>query len=139
MSQADTHAQENVEIAKRANDAENGRDLNAFAELATEDVEWFPSIAGGLDRGGYKGREGMERYYQEYDEMWDSFTSYIDEYRAVGDTVVALGRIEGKGRGSGVPVSTPVGTVIEFRDGKISRARVYRDHDEALRAAGLEG
>ncbi len=139
MSTADTEAQENVEIVKRAFDAENRRDLSLFAELCTDDVEWFPSIAGGLDRGGYKGREGIERYYLEYDEMWDGFTSYVDEYRPVGDTVVALGRIEGKGRGSGVPVSMRVGTVIEFRDGKISRARVYRDHGEALRAAGLEG
>jgi len=31
----------------------------------------------------------------------------------------------------------PVGVVYELRGGKISRARAYLDHGEALRAAGL--
>jgi hypothetical protein len=34
-------------------------------------------------------------------------------------------------------VDTPVGGVVVIRDGKVSCARSYLDHGEALRAAGL--
>jgi hypothetical protein len=36
-----------------------------------------------------------------------------------------------------VTVDGPMGAVYDFRDGKISRIRLYLDHSEALRAAGL--
>ena len=51
--------------------------------------------------------------------------------------MLVLGRTEGRGRGSGVPVDAPYAAIYDFRDGKISRARGFLDHDEALRAAGL--
>jgi hypothetical protein len=44
---------------------------------------------------------------------------------------------EGLGRTGGVPVDTPMGEVIDFSDGKTSRACVYLDYREALRSAGL--
>ena len=60
-----------------------------------------------------------------------------DEFRDLGDRVLLLGRTEGRGRGSGVQVDSPIGVVFDFRDGKMSRVRAYLDHGEALRAAGL--
>ena len=130
-------SQESVELATRLVDAFNRRDLDAFAEHCTADVEWFPSLAGAIEGGSYKGREGMERYFEDYDEAWERFMVENDEYRSVDDRVLACGRLEATGRGSGVPVTTPIWTVIEFRGGKVSRARVFHDHGEALRAAGL--
>jgi ketosteroid isomerase-like protein len=131
-------SQERVELLKRGVDAHNRRDLDAFADLCTADVEWFPSMAGAIEGGSYKGREGMERYFEHYDETWEGFRVEADEYRSVGDRVLALGRLEATGRGSGVPVSTPMGAVSEFRDGKMSRTRTYLDQAEALRAAESE-
>jgi ketosteroid isomerase-like protein len=60
-----------------------------------------------------------------------------EEFRDLGHRVLALVRLEGRGKGSRVQVDSPLGVVIEFRDGKISRVRGYLDHDDALRAAGL--
>jgi ketosteroid isomerase-like protein len=51
--------------------------------------------------------------------------------------VVMLGRLEGRGVGSGVPVDAALGMVFDLRGGMISRIRGYLDHAEALRAAGL--
>jgi len=48
-----------------------------------------------------------------------------------------LGRLEGRGKSSGVPVDAALGMVFDFRNGAISRIRGYLDHAEALRAAGL--
>ncbi len=128
--------QENVELAARVVDAFNRRDLDAFAEYCTADVEWFPSLAGAIEGGSYVGREGMERYFADYDEAWERLTVVNDAYRSADDRVLACGRLDAIGRGSGVPVTTPIWTVFEFRGGKVSRARVFHDRGEALRAAG---
>jgi ketosteroid isomerase-like protein len=83
-------------------------------------------------------REGMRQYFEMLGETWDEFRLVIEEYRDLGDCVVGLGRTEGRGRGSGVPVESPCGVVGDFRDGKCWRSRGYLDHGEALRAAGMD-
>ena len=60
-----------------------------------------------------------------------------NEFRDLDDSVVLLGRADGRGRGSRVKVDMPLGVIYDFRDGRISRVRTYLDHGEALRAAGL--
>ena len=130
-------SQENVEIAKRGLDAFNRRDLDAYDDLITLDFEWFPPFPGTLEGESYRGREGVERYLEEINGAWEAFHAVAHEYRDLGDRALLLGRFEGRGKGSGVPVDAPLGAVSDFRDGKCSRSRVYLDHGEALRAAGL--
>jgi hypothetical protein len=48
-----------------------------------------------------------------------------------------LGKLEGPGRGSGVPVALPIGVIGDYREGRIWRSRAFGDHEQALRAAGL--
>ena len=60
-----------------------------------------------------------------------------EEFRDLGDRVLLLGRIEGRGRASGVPVDPPFVSILDFRGDRIWRNRVYFDHGEGLRAAGL--
>jgi ketosteroid isomerase-like protein len=40
------------------------------------------------------------------------------------------------GKGSGMAVEEPLAFVLDMRDGKVARAVSYRDHAEALEAAG---
>ena len=128
---------ENVEMAKRSMDALNGRTLDAYDDLFTQDFEWFPALPSTVEGDGYRGLEGIEKYLGEMNDTWEKFHVTADEYRDLGGRVLMLGRIEGRGRGSGVEVNAQLGAVWEFRDGRISRARVYPDHGEALRAVGL--
>jgi ketosteroid isomerase-like protein len=128
----------NVEIAKRAIDAFNRRELgDAYDELFTPDHEWFAALVGAFEGGSFRGREGMEAYAELRSEAWEELRVLPAEFRDLGDRVICLGRMEGRGRGSGVRVEAPLGAVFEFRDGKISRMRAFLDHGEALRAAGL--
>jgi uncharacterized protein len=95
------------------------------------------AFLGTVEGGSYRGREGLARYFRESEETWSELNVSAEEFRDLGDTVLVLGRMEGRGRSSGVRVDTPYTMIVEFREGKISRSRAYLDHDEALRAAGL--
>jgi ketosteroid isomerase-like protein len=130
-------SEENVEIAKRFADAFNRHDLNALMETVIPDFAFLPAMADTIDGNSFQRRDGMKAYFVDVDSAWEELRLIYDEYRDLGDCVLALGRIEGRGRGSGAVVEAPQGAVADFRDGKISCVRSYLDHGEALRAAGL--
>ena len=126
---------QNVETAKRFVDAFNRSDVETMLHLATPEPVMSSQL---LDAGAeFRGREGAERFYAMLNESWDEFRTVAEEYRDFGDRVLMLGHNTARGRGSGVPVSGPTATIIDFDDGHVSRVRLYLDHDEALRAAGL--
>ena len=127
-----------MEIVKRWVDAFNRRDLDALLDTVVPDFAFLPAMADTIDGNRFQGREGMEAYFVDVDSAWEELRLIYDEYRDLGDRVLTLGRIEGRGRGSGAVVETPQGAVGEFRDGKLSSARSYLDHAEALQAVGLE-
>lgn len=130
-------SQENVEIVKRGVDAYNRRDLDAPLESATEDYVLFTAVAGAIETDGIRGREGARRYFDMLDETWAEFHIIADEFRDLGDRVLAIGRTKGRGQGSGVQVDAPYAAIFDLRDAKWWRARGFLDHDEALRAADL--
>jgi ketosteroid isomerase-like protein len=129
-------SEKNVEIVKRVTDSWNRREVDALLDLATQDSVMSSQLLDATVE--FRGREGLERFYAILSESWDEFESVAQEYRDLGDRVLALGRNRGRGKGSGVSVDGPYGAVFDFRDGKISRIRLFVDHGEALRAAGLE-
>jgi ketosteroid isomerase-like protein len=131
-------SQENVEVVRLAFASYNRRDLDAVLDLATEDYLLLPAVAGSVETGGIRGREGLRRYFEMIDETWEEFRINADEFRDLGERVLAIGHTEGRGRGSGVVVDAPYGAIFDFRDGRWWRAQGYLDHDEVLRAAGLE-
>jgi ketosteroid isomerase-like protein len=50
-----------------------------------------------------------------------------EEFIAAGETVVALGRIEGKTRKAGVPINVPFAHVWTVREGYLQRMRAFTD------------
>jgi ketosteroid isomerase-like protein len=127
-----------VEVAKRTVDAYNRRDVDVlFAELATPDFEWHPGLLRALDGGAYRGREGVERFALDTSENWEELQILDEEYRDLGDRVVLLGRMQGRGKASGAPIDQQFASIIDFRGDRIWRNRVYLDRAEGLRVAGL--
>jgi ketosteroid isomerase-like protein len=127
----------NMEIAERALDAFNQRDFDALAELTTQDFEFFPGMVGALDGSSFRGREELEAYFRELHDTWEEVRLVAEESRDLGDVVLIFVRVEGRGRGSGVPVSAHQALAYDFRGRRISRLRAYLDRDEALRSIGL--
>lgn len=126
-----------MELVERALDAFNRRDLDSYDDFYTPDYQWFPALTGTIEGRSYVGREGMELWSVEASDVWEWFTVITDELRDLGDRVLGLGRIAGRGRSSGVQLDAPMGMIVDFRDGKISRARNYLDQAETLRVAEL--
>jgi ketosteroid isomerase-like protein len=127
----------NVRMVACALEDFNRRDLVTYDELYTPDYEWFPALTGTIEGRHYKGRAGLETWFEEAADTWESFIVVADELRDLDDSVLGLGRIAGRGRGSGLELDAAMGMIVDFRDGRISRTRNYLDHGEALRAAGV--
>jgi ketosteroid isomerase-like protein len=107
-------SQDHLEIVKRLMDAVNLRDIDALAEVTTSDLEWFPVFAARVEGDLYRGREGIETFLGEVDETWEEFLPVPEEYRDLGDRVLALGWLKTRGRASGVPVDSPWGGIYDF-------------------------
>jgi len=127
----------NVEIVEQAIDAFSRGDVATFMAVTTPDLEWKTGL-GAVEGEIFHGHAGVELYFSRLNSAWEEFRFLTDEYREAAGCVVALGRLEGRGRGGGVPVDSPVGAVWDLRGGRIWRLRAYLDQSEALKAAGLE-
>jgi len=129
-------SQENVELVKRFIGAFNERELETFAAMTTPDFEWTTSMMA-VEGEVFHGREGIDTYFERMREVWDEFRGFAEDYRDLGERVLWIGQLVGRGRGSGVSVSAPLAIVFDVRGESISRMHSYLSHDEALRATGL--
>ena len=102
------------------------------------EIEWFSEMTRRMEgaEAVYRGTDGMRRYWADWHAVWDVALD-ISDFRDLGDTVVALGRIQAHGGASGVDLDGPIAFVFEFDGPLVRKARSYLDHDAALADAGL--
>ena len=129
-------SRENVELALRFERAIDAHEVPA--ELLAADFVWCPATMGTVEGTIYRGPEGLAEYYRGVSDTWDEMRLLVREARDLDEQVLVLGHMQVRGRGSGVPVETPMASVHDLRDRKISRVRVFFDLDEAFKAVGLE-
>jgi len=132
-------SQENVEAVKRAIDAYNRRDVEAnLAELDPEVVMHLalPAMFGG-ESTAFRGHDEYREFLRDLYEAFAEFQIEISEIRDLGERVVAIGHLRGRGKESGAKVESPIGYVAEFTNGKAIRIDDYFDPEEALEAAEL--
>ena len=129
--------QGNLELTRRYIDAYNRRDAAALVELSDPELEWRPAATRAFEQTVYRGHEGIRQYITELDDTWEELVIEISEIRDLGDRIVLLGRVRGRGRSSGVEVDEPFGSYTEVREGKATRIDGYLAIEPALAAAGL--
>jgi ketosteroid isomerase-like protein len=129
-------SEENEENTRRAFDAFNRRDLDAFLDLMDPDVVGIPRTLA-IEGGTYNGHEGMRRWWTELLAVFDDFKAEVLEVRGSGDAVVSKLRIGGHGSASDIAISETVWHVTRSRDGRCVWWRTCDDEAEALKAAGL--
>jgi ketosteroid isomerase-like protein len=126
----------NIDQARAAYAAWSARDLDAFVQVFSEDVEVKPVLGRGLGASEYRGHGGLRRWFEEANEAWDELRVEPREFREVGNRLAVFLRAIGRGRGSQVEVEAELVHVAEFRDGKVTRLEGFGDREQALKAIG---
>ena len=136
---ARTMLKENVESFKRATELLNRRDIESFLEMLDPEVEWHPALVTLLEGEAtvYRGREEVRALLQDIFEAFADFRFEFSEIRDLGDRILAVGEMRGRGTESGAEIESPWAFLIQFRNGKATHVRVYLDPKQALEAAGL--
>jgi len=129
-------SQENLEVVRRIYEASN-RGVPALPELTDPDFEWIPDERHTLTQGPIRGREDVQRYFEDLIESLHPQVE-LEELFDRGDQVMAFVRIRGRGDASAVELNVQTAHLWTLRHGKAVRGKVYADRDRALEAAGLE-
>jgi uncharacterized protein len=86
------------------------------------------------DGGVYEGIDAFGRFFERWFGTWDEIRMTPERFIEEGDRVLALMTIEGRGKGSGVPVVIRSADLWTVRDEKILSLVGYPDRAEALEA-----
>jgi ketosteroid isomerase-like protein len=128
-------SQQNVELAHRAYDALNRRDLDAFLALMADDVEAGPRVV--AIEGGYYGHEGIRRWWGQLIDFLPDIVIENVAVRDLGDVTLAAVRWRGHGAGSRTPLDEAFWSAAEWRDRKCVWWGNYGTGAEALEAVAL--
>ena len=130
-------AEERVEWVRRAFEAWQGGDEDEVAALTqgrvAEEFEWHPLY---LDRV-YTGPEAMWQLRADLYESWQDYRADVERITDLGDHVLVVVHVTGRGPGSGVPVDRRIALLLAFRGEQMLGGRSFPSESEALEAAGL--
>jgi ketosteroid isomerase-like protein len=90
-----------------------------------------------LDGRVYHGVEGLRQWRRELEDVFEYDRFDIRAVRRREDTLVQIGRLYTKGKGSGVEADTPFAYVVRTRGDKIVRTTMYSDVERAFAEAGI--
>jgi hypothetical protein len=128
-------SQENVEIIKRAFEAWNAGDMDAFRDLFDPDVIWR-QLEGWPEPGPEVGREAVMHQLGQQRETWDA-----DALELTSDFIDAADRIVvrfiWRGAGHGPEANLAATGVFTVRKGRVFYVEFFWDHAEALETLGL--
>jgi ketosteroid isomerase-like protein len=131
-------SEENVEIVRDAGVAFNRGDLDAWFEYLADGIDYRAAEGALDDPGPMHGKDAIRAYMQDWLDLFDDFKSEPVELVDAGeDQVIAVVRISGRAKLSGVETDLTYAALYTIRDGKVARGREYWTKEQALEAAGL--
>jgi ketosteroid isomerase-like protein len=129
-------SQENVEIVRAGLEAFNRGDVQALAAISSPEITM--QFIGVIDEPvHYGGAGGIVEYFRDQNEHWESFGFEIEDIRAIGERVLAIGTQTARGRASGLEVSSREAILVTVESGLVTSLQGYRDPEQALKAVGL--
>jgi ketosteroid isomerase-like protein len=126
----------NVDIMRTALTAFNDRDGARFDALLGHGAEIVP-VRAALEGTTFHGPDAASQYCAAIEASWEELRWEVEDVRDLGNRVIALGHIQGRGRGSGVGIDARGAWVADLRDGLITRFQTYSDRAKALEDVGL--
>jgi ketosteroid isomerase-like protein len=131
-------SEENIKAVRDAAEAFNRGDLDTWFGDVAEDIDYRAVEGAPDDHGPINSKDALRAYVQDWQDTFDDFTSEPVELIDAGEeNVIAVTRISGHAKLSGIETDLTYAALYTFRDGKIVRGREYWTRDEALDAAGL--
>ena len=129
-------SQENVEIIKAGIDAWNAGDMDRFRDMYDPNVV-LQTVPDWPEPGPYVGREAVMGFFKGLRETWafdavEPHGGFIE----VADHVLVRHTWRGLGRGPDLNMATTL--IFTLRRGRVIYHEFFWDHDEALKAVGLE-
>jgi ketosteroid isomerase-like protein len=123
-------SQENVESFKRGVDAWNNDDFDAWIDQFDPEVEWFTLVE------VYREHAGARKAWESLKGTMQ-IRARFDDIRDLGESVLALGEMEGTGQTTRLDFTGELAQLVTYRGGKAVNIRDFRGHADALEAAGL--
>ncbi|GAC1435727.1 MAG: hypothetical protein NVSMB51_05700 [Solirubrobacteraceae bacterium] len=126
-------------VVRRLFAAFNAGDLDAMITLSGPEIEIVP-LRAALEETSYRGaaEDALPAFWRDTMEVWEEgLFVKVHDIRVLGEQVVVLGRLVGRGTGSGAEVEAELGWVLGLRDGKVASLHTYRAPADALAAVGL--
>jgi ketosteroid isomerase-like protein len=130
-------SQENVEVVQASFEAWQRGGLDAAAEFWGTQIDWRCPEGALDDPGPISGVDAMRAYVQDWLDDFDELRFEPEELIDAGEQVVAVQRVSGCAKASGIETELRYAVVYTIRDGKIVRGREYWERDQALEAVGL--
>jgi ketosteroid isomerase-like protein len=126
-------AESNVDPARRGAELFNSGDVEWLIPDVHPEVELIPLRA--PVQGGYHGHSGLREFFADNAENLDEFHLTVEELIDCDPHVVVIGVLRIRGKGSGLPITTPSASLVTFRDGLVVRFEELRERERALAAA----
>ena len=127
-------SQEDLQVVKAFFDAYNARDSEAVDEMLHPEAEITTlSTRAGMPDHWRKGT--TSQYFEQLDQAWTNLRAEVQDYRDLGERVVALGVLRGAGMSSHVEVARDFATVFAIRNGRILVLDTYDNWADGLEAA----
>ena len=125
-------SEETVEQIRRVYDMFNRRDWDAFRRVMDRDIAVESRLV--QMEGGYRGYDGLRRWWDQVFETLPDYRIEVQELREVGDIVLVQTLGLGHGASSGTPVVDPFWHALEMKDGRCTWMRNCSSEAEAIEA-----
>src|SRR5438128_2730330 len=117
---------------RAAIEAFNRRDGGSFDVLLADDAEIVP-VRAALEGTVYRGSDAGTQYCAAVDASWTNLRWEVEEIRdSEQHWVLALGRIQGRGRDTGATIDARGAWLARFSGPRIAHFRTYPDRADAL-------
>jgi ketosteroid isomerase-like protein len=129
-------SQENVDAIRASYEAFNRRDFDALFEFYDPDIIWEQDERF-VEPGTHYGHTGVRHVFGSIFESFEDFQVEVEEIFDLGDRILAILRISGTAKLTGMELATPGGHLFWFGDGKVVKLQLFVDPAEAREAAGV--
>jgi ketosteroid isomerase-like protein len=136
-------SQEAIKTVREAAAAFNRGDLDAWLEYLADDID-YRAVEGALDdHGPIQGKDALRAHVDDWIDTLDDFmgdfrSEPVELIEAGEDKVIAVTRISGRAKLSGVETHLTYAALYTVRDGRIVRGREYWTKEQALEASRSE-